>query len=763
MLATVMPIQNSARHLAAMSEKRFTQKRTSGFVRRSRLMRCFSVLLFVSMLALAAITAQAAGKRLTVELVSTPGAIVSPGIARVQWRPGADEISYIRPEGSRGSPAPALYIYDVASGHERVLFQPSGETADFTLSSYQWSPKGDLILFARDNDLWIYDVRSGHTRRLTHDREEEEVPAFSPTGERVAFVKKNDLYTVELASDRVTRLTHDGSATVYNGILDWVYQEELAYRSAGRAYEWSPDGKLIAYLRLDDGLVPQYPITSYLSTHVGLTEQRFPQAGDPNPRPSLHVVKSGEEQQPGWNFPLPANVEYLSPSFTWTPDSQAVSILTLNRHENELNVHEWEPMKGNDRVVVTEKDPFWINSLDAPHFLNDGRRFLWLSERDGWLHLYLFAQDGKLLRKLTSGDWMIDHPIFSDVPMFQVDESSGWVYFPSTDPDPRERQLWRVRLEGGAPERVTRETGSHALNLSPDGHYLIDTFSDILTPTETRLLTPDGTLVAILDKPENHLSDYALAKTELLEVKGRDGATLYARLLKPHDFDPGRKYPVVVFIYGGPHEQLVKHEWHSYSLVDHLFAQEGFLVWTLDNRGSWGRGHKWESSIFEHLGQHELEDQLAGIDYLKSLPYVDASRIGIRGWSYGGYMTLYALTHAPDVFKCGAAGGPVTDWKFYDSIYTERYMRKPEENPEGYKDASPLQAAANLRGKVLLIHGADDDNVHMQNTFNFIDALIMAGHPFELYIQPGQKHGFNGQAVITYLNGRLLDFFKRNL
>jgi dipeptidyl-peptidase 4 len=246
-------------------------------------------------------------------------------------------------------------------------------------------------------------------------------------------------------------------------------------------------------------------------------------------------------------------------------------------------------------------------------------------------------------------------------------------------------------------------------------------------------------------------------------VKARDGATLYARLMKPPDFDPSRKYPVIVFIYGGPHEQLVKREWHSYSLMDHLLAQEGFLVWTLDNRGSWGRGHKWESAIYEHLGRRELDDQLAGIDYLKSLPYVDSSRIGIRGWSYGGFMTLYTLTHAPDVFKCGAAGGPVTDWKFYDSIYTERYMRTPEENPEGYKDASPLMAAANLRAKVLLIHGVDDDNVHMQNTLNFIDALVTVGRPFELYLQPGQKHGFGGKTVVTYLNGRLLDFFKKNL
>jgi dipeptidyl-peptidase 4 len=725
--------------------------------------RWVSVFLLVTALGPATLRAQSAGKRLTVELVSNPGEIVSPHIARVEWRPGADELTYVRPQGSKGALAAALCLYDVASGRERILRQPGGETPDLDLSSYQWSPKGDSILFAGDNDLWIYDIRTRQTRRLTHDRAEEEHATFSPTADRIAFVKQNDLYALNLASGVVTRMTHDGSETVYNGKLDWVYEEELANRAKSPAYEWSPDGKMIAYLRLDDGPVPQYPITGYLSTHVSLYEERFPQAGDPNPTPSMHVVMVGEEKPQDSAFPLPSNVEYLGPSFSWTPDSKAVAILTLNRHQNELDVHEWQPLTGRDQVLVTEKDPYWINSLDPPYFLKDGQRFLWLSERDGWLHLYLLDSDGKVLRKLTSGEWMIDHPLFSDVPKFQVDEAGGWIYFCSTDPDPRERQLWRVRLEGGSPERLTRQAGSHALNLSPDGHYFIDAFSDSETPPQTSLLKSDGAFVATLDKPENHLSEYALSKPEFVEVKAHDGATLFARLLRPRDLNPNKKYPVIVYVYGGPHVQMVSDEWSTPGLLDQLFAQDGFLVWTLDNRGSWGRGHQWESAVFEHMGRRELEDQLAGIDYLKSLPYVDSSRIGIRGWSYGGYMTLYALTHAPDVFKCGSAGGPVTDWKFYDSIYTERYMRTPVENPEGYKDSSPIEAAASLRAKVLLIHGADDDNVHMQNTFNFIEALVKAGHSFELYIQPGQKHGFIGQTVNTYLDGRLLDFFKQNL
>jgi dipeptidyl-peptidase-4 len=721
------------------------------------------LILFLSMLAPACLRAQAAGKKLTIELVSNPSQIISPHISRIQWRPGTDEVTYIRPAGPESSSATALDIYDAANRKERVLLQPGGETSTLKLSSYVWSPKGDSILLAGDNDLWIYDVRTAQVKRLTHDDSVKELPTFSPTGDRAAFVEKNDLYVVEISTGHVTRLTHDGSAAVYNGKLDWVYEEELANRAGSPAYRWSPDGKMIAYLRLDDGPVPQYPIIGYLSTHVTLHEERFPQAGDLNPLPSLHVVTVGEGNPQDRTFPLPQKTEYIGPDFSWTPDSKAVAILAMNRHQNDLSVHAWEPFGGSDRVLVEEKDPYWINSLDPPYFLKDGKRFLWLSERDGWLHLYLFARDGKLLKELTSGDWMIDHPLFSDVPMFEADELGGWVYFSSSDPDPRQRQLWRVRLDGTGLERLTRQAGSHALNLSPDGKFLVDSFSNSTTPPRTFLLQADGKRVATLDKPENHLEEYALGKVQNVELKARDGETLYARLTEPPDFDAAKKYPVIVYVYGGPHVQMVRDEWSTPGLLDDLFAQEGFLVWTLDNHGSWGRGHKWESAIFEHMGRRELEDQLTGIDYLKSLPYVDASRIGIRGWSYGGYMTLYSLTHAPGVFNCGAAGGPVTDWKFYDSIYTERYMRTPAENPEGYRESSPLEAAADLRAKVLLIHGADDDNVHMQNTMNFINALVDDSKPFELYIQPGQKHGFAGLTVTTYLNRRLLGFFKSNL
>ncbi|MGA2982683.1 MAG: DPP IV N-terminal domain-containing protein [Terriglobia bacterium] len=708
--------------------------------------------------------AQSGMKPLTLQDVIHPDRVVAPGIIALSWRPGGKQLTFIRPSSQGKEGVSTLCAYDLGSHTETVIFHPAVGQEKLDLNSYQWSPRGDAILMEGEKDLWLLDPQTGGLRRLTQDGEAKEVPAFSPAGDRIAFVKKHDLYVAEVRSGAVLQLTQDGSDTIYNGRLDWVYEEEMANRSTARSFEWSPDGKRIAYLRLDDGPVPEYPITDYLSAHVSLTHERFPQAGDPNPRASLRVVAVDDPSaQPAALTPDPKQVEYLGPTFTWTPDNGAICFLALNRAQTDAAVHRWELQTGNDRVLFVEHDPYWVNSLDSPHFLKGGREFLWISERDGWQHAYLYTAEGKLVRQITRGAWMLDRPIFQDDPLFQLDPQENWLYFAATNPDPRERQLYRIHLDGSGLERITAEPGSHTLDLSPDGRFLVDRFSTPDTPPVARLLNSNGTLAATIDAPANHLGEYTLGQREYLELKAPDGATLYAQLLKPANFDPQRKYPVIVDVYGGPNVQLVQKRWDAGSLYEQLLAENGFLVWTLDNRGSWGRGHAWESVIFEKMGKHELEDQLTGVEYLKSLPYVDASRLGIRGWSYGGYMTLYALTHAPDVFKCGAAGAPVTDWKFYDSIYTERYMRTPGENPAGYKTSSPLEAAANLKAQLLIIHGTSDDNVHLQNTINFLDALIRAGKPYEFHLQPGQKHGFQGVVPRTYVDQRILDFFKGNL
>lgn len=709
-------------------------------------------------------------KPLTLDLATRDGALVGKSLSAVQWHPSGKLITYLRPESNGEKEPTKLYAYDIILQQEKILLDISANQEKLSLSSYQWSPRGDALLLEGANDFWLYAPDRQQLRRLTSDGTEKQYPTFSPVGGWLAFVKSGDLYALEVATLHLVRLTEDGSETILNGKMDWVYEEELANRSTGRAFEWSPDGRKIIFLRLDESPVPAYPLTNFQPALPAVSWQRYPKPGDPNPIPSVFVVTVGGKKVQRFACPVNADVslakkpasaaragdvEYIPPFFSWTADSKAVAVLALNRPQTRLRVHLWLPEQKQSRLLIEEDDPYWINALEPPRFLKEGN-FVWLSERSGWLHLYLYSKDGELLRPLTRGAWQVDEA-------FEVDETNQWVYFPATQRGPRERHLYRVRLEGGEPEPLTQMPGTHELNLSPAGDYFLDSFSSINHPPEIRLCRSSGVQLATIDKPVHYLEEYNLARTELLELQSADGAALYARLALPANFDPQRKYPVVARVYGGPHEQVVRNYWGATSLLEHYLVQEGFLVWSLDNRGSWGRGHAWETPIFKELGRRELEDQLAGIAYLKSLSYVDGARIGIWGGSYGGTMTLYALTHAPDIFKCGISLYPVTDWKYYDSIYTERYMRPPAENPEGYRKASLLEAASGLRSSLLLVHGTADDNVHMQNSINFIDALIKSRKQFELQLYPGQKHGIRGEAGRLHLNELMVNFLKKNL
>jgi len=636
---------------------------------------------------------------------------------------------------------------EIASGVERQ----TARTGKATLEGYRWSPDGKAVLLSGNNDLWLFQSADKSLKRLTHDSDPEEFPTFSPDGRRVAFVRKHDLYVLEIASGKETRLTTDGAEHVFNGRLDWVYEEELANRT-GRSYEWSPDGGAIAYLKLDESRVAAYPIVDFLKVPAAVTWQRYPKSGTPNSSVSFHVV--GTDGLPRGDVKLEGDA-YVVPAFSWTTDSASVCYRVLNREQNREEVRLFTPASRTSRTLLVEEDPYWVNTFEPPRFLPGGR-YLWKSERDGYAHLSVGEIAGGPPRAITRGQWMVDKVI-------GVDGKKGLVYFTATEENVRRRPIYRVALDGSGFTKLTREPGTHSAELSPDGDLLLDTYSAVSQPPTLSLRDASGRIVRPVDRPENRLEAFALATTEEVEVAADDGAKLMARLVKPADFDPAKKYPVVVFVYGGPHSQVVRDAWNATTLFDHYLASKGFLVWSLDNRGSLGRGHAWEAAIFKETGRRELADQIAGVRYLKSLSYVDPARIGIWGWSYGGYMTLYALTNAPDAWKCGVAGAPVTHWKFYDTIYTERYMRTPRDNPAGYEASAPLSRAKDLKAKLLLIHGTADDNVHMQNTLAFVDALTKAGRPYQLEVQPGQKHGFRGKESLNFRNQTIAKFFEENL
>ena len=705
-------------------------------------------------------------KSLTLDAVFGERPLMPHGASGFVWR-DARRVTFLTTEGFGSGSSTTFWEYDTASGKKTALLSkptlpPAGKEGQddrpkpLPLTGYQWNGEGTAILLSADSDLWLFrfDAKPEEAlRRLTNDKEAEEFPLFSPDGRRVAYVKKNDLYDVEVATGAETRLTTTGGEHVLNGKLDWVYEEELANRRSGRSFEWAPDGKAIAYLTLDENRVPEFPIVDFTPTNGRLIRQRYPKAGDPNAIPSVHVVGLDGVETATFR-PRPDDV-LIAPELSWTPDGQAVSFLKLDRVQTKVETYLLSRSGGAPRLLRTESDPAWINRIEAPRFLRDGSGFLAVSERSGFAHLYRYGMDGALKNAVTKGEWMLDGA-------WDVDEKAGVVTFVATEKDPRERHVYRVKLDGTGLTRLTMEDGTHGLVPSPGRGNFVSTFSNLTTPPKTFLRRADGSPAAVLDQPANPLAENAMPSVELGSFRGADGTLFYTKLLKPPDFDPARKYPVVVHVYGGPHEQVVQNSFGAPGL-DTLLAAKGMLVWSMDNRGSWGRGHAFEAAILKNLGTRELSDQLEGIAELKRRPYVDGSRIGIHGWSYGGTMSLFAATHAGDVFNCAAAGAPVTDWRLYDSIYTERYMKLPKDNPEGYKAASLVAAAAKLGTKLLILHGTSDDNVHLQNTMAFADELMKAKKDYGFVPLPRQPHGPRDPAARTYANLRILEFFERNL
>jgi len=484
--------------------------------------------------------------------------------------------------------------------------------------------------------------------------------------------------------------------------------------------------------------------------------ERYPAAGGANPivRVFVTALNGGEPR----SMDTGAETDIYIPRVNWLTDSKHLAIQRLNRTQTTLDLLMVDTNTGKTRVALSENDPNWINVSDDLYFLKDGKRFLWSSERSGYRHLYLYDLEGKQLAQITKGDWEVAAGA-------AIDEAKGLVYFTATEKSQLERHLYRVAFDGTGFARLSKDAGTHDAVLSPNAGAFYDTYSNAASPPRQELYRADGLRVATINENKiGELADYHLSPMEFLAVKSRDGVELNASMIKPPDFNPQKKYPVLVYTYGGPHAQVVRNAWGGANFLWHeLMSQKGYIIFSVDNRGSAGRGHAFETPLHFRMGAQELSDQRDGVQYLKSLPYVDSNRIGIWGWSYGGHMTLHAMFEAGDDFKVGFAGGPVTDWRYYDTIYTERYLGLPQKNEKGYQDSSPVKYASQLKGKLLIAHGTGDDNVHFANTLSVVNDLIEAGKYVEVLAFPGRGHGVSDLPARRVLMRRVTQFFLDNL
>ena len=727
-------------------------------------------LLLFALLLLCPAHARARQRLLTIEDIYDPVKKLNfavPTTERVWTNDGGHYLEAVKRGGSNvlmrvnartGEAAP---FFDAAK-MEAALAKIQGVTADEAKSlaqgeSYKLNRSQTAVLLQAANDLVYYELNSDTAVRLTTSPEEEAEEDFSPDGRFVSFVRKNDLYVVDVRTRAERRLTGTGGEKILNGILDWVYEEELYGRGNRRGYWWSPDSARIAFLNTDERPVRTFPVVDHIPRQQILEDTPYPLAGDPNPIVRLGVVdvSAGE---PRWVEAAGYEpTDFLVVRVSWSPDSRRVVWQGQNREQTYLDLNASDASTGKTARLFRETTRAWVEAFDDnPRWLKDGS-FIWRSERTGWSHLYGYAADGKLVKQITSGPWEVRG-------IDAVDEDGGWVYFHGTEHSHVAEHVYRVRLDGAGLKRLSQTEGSHSPSFNPQATLFIDKWSDINTPTQFRLHTSDGAQVRVID--ENRvagLSEFKLGKAELMRVRTRDGFELEALMIRPPDFDPSKKYPVLQYTYAGPHAPVVKNSWGGATYMWHqLLAQKGYIVWYLDNRTASGKGAESTWASYKNFGPLELRDLEDGLAYLKGLPYVDASRVGIWGWSFGGYMTTYALTRSKQ-WKMGIAGGTVADWANYDSIYTERYMLTPQNNPKGYEAGSPLAGAANLSGRILLLHGAIDDNVHVANTIQLAYEFQKAGHQFGLMLYPKSRHGVTDPPLLKHMRQLMTDFITANL
>jgi dipeptidyl-peptidase-4 len=633
------------------------------------------------------------------------------------------------------------------------------------IDSYTFSPDEKLILIANNTnqifrhsftaDYYLYDTTNKKASKVFDFQVQE--PTFSPDGKKIAFARDNNLYVYDIASKQITTITTDGKKnSVINGITDWVYEEEFAFV---RAFDWSNDSKKVAYIRFDESQVPEFSMSIFKKDLYPTVETfKYPKAGEKNSEVSLHiydVVSKGTQK-----VNLTQYADFYIARMQWTNESNVLSAQVLNRHQDNLDLLFIDGNSGATKVVLNEKDKAYVDVTDNLTFLKDNS-FIWTSEKDGFNHIYLYDKTGKLKNQVTKGNWEVTN-------YYGFDEKTNTVFYQSVENGSINRDVYSINLSGKNKVRLSKSTGTNAATFSPNFQYFINTFSSATQPTTYTLNeAKKGAQVQVIENNAalaSKLKGYDLPAKEFFVLKTAKGNELNAWILKPKDFDPNKKHPVFMYQYSGPGSQQVNNDWNGTDDYWYqMLAQQGYIVACVDGRGTGFKGAAFKKVTQKELGKYEVEDQIDAAKVIGNYPYVDKNRIGIWGWSYGGFMASNCILKGADVFKMAIAVAPVTNWRFYDSIYTERYMQTPQENASGYDENSPINHVNKLKGKYLLIHGSGDDNVHVQNSMQMMEALIQANKQFDSQIYPDKNHGIYGGKTRIQLYNKMTNFIKENL
>ncbi len=688
-------------------------------------------------------------KLLTLEDVSYQNPAVFPArIQQLQWIGETDDYAYAKEN--------AIYKVSAKRGTETLLFDLDMLNKEMHNNGYDSLKRLPSLRFNQDkscrfskgNVYYQYDFNSFTLKKINVLPDTAENIEYNQLTGFAAFTIENNLYYA--IDGKMKQITFEEDPGIVNGQV--VHRNEFGIN---KGIFWSPSGSKIAFYRKDQTMVADYPLVN-IDTRIATVENtKYPMAGMTSEQVTLGVydIASGETVFIKTGEPKD---QYLT-SVTWGPDGKYIYIALLNRDQNHLKLVQYDAATGNFvKTLFEETNPKYVEP-EHPLYFNPNQKdqFIWFSEKDGYDHLYLYNTNGDQLKQITKGEWVVTE--------FLGYYGDNLIYFTATAESPLQNNVYAADLKKGTITRVTPDHGTHYAKVSKDGKYILDIYSSTDVVREYKLLSYKGKTVRVLLENNDPLKDYKMGEMSIFTLKAEDGSDLYCRLIKPVDFDETKKYPVIVYVYGGPHAQLITDSWlGGAGLFLNYLAERGYVIFTLDNRGSANRGRDFEQTIFRNCGTAEIADQMVGVNYLKSLPYVDSTRIGVDGWSYGGFMTISLKLREPGVFKVAVAGGPVIDWKYYEVMYGERYMDTPQTNPEGYKKASLLNYADNLEGKLLIIHGTMDPTVVWQNSLMFLKTAISKGKQLDYFVYPGHGHGVGGRDRI-HLNRKIATYFIDNL